>query len=104
MRRKDFEPYLKAIAPEWEQFEKNTMLGQEGFASLEGRPSTSRSNLDFGDMPMTPRSSRPHPRTSLPPLETIPSVYFVRGFNLADARTFNAVVEDQGGDMRIRGE
>ena len=100
VRRKDFDAYLKSVAPEWERFEKNAELGREGAAQISG-PSTSDPSLGLsgtGDAPQTPRTPRPPPGKPLPPLESVPAVYFEPGFNLGDPRTFNAVTEhgDQG--------
>ena len=42
---------------------------------------------------MTPRTPKPPPGRAFPPLDTVPSVFFEREFNLGDSRTFNAVTE-----------
>lgn len=101
VRRKDFDSYLKAVTPQWELFEKNSMLGMEGFTQVDP-PVTPGSIMSFGDVPTTPRSVRLPPRTSLPPLKSVPAVYFERDFNLGHPATFAAVIEQQeGGDVVI---
>ena len=90
VKRKDFDSYLKSVAPEWERFEKNALEGREGVAQVSipnERPSTS------SDVPITPRTPRPPPGKPLPPLEYVPEVYFEKNFNLGDPRTFNIVTE-----------
>lgn len=98
VRRKDFDSYLRAVAPEWERFEKNSLLGRDGAAHIDG-PSTPRPSLS-SDLPLTPRTPRPIPGRSMPPLDSVPSVFFESDFNLGDTRTFNAVTEqdDEGRD------
>lgn len=97
VRRKDFDSYLRAISPEWEKFERNTHLGSEGQAQLDS------SALQAHGEDVTPRpsisSDQPTPRPvhiaqrTIPPLESVPSVFFEQGFNLADPRTFAKVTE-----------
>ncbi|KDQ60899.1 hypothetical protein JAAARDRAFT_709192 [Jaapia argillacea MUCL 33604] len=71
VRRKDFDSYLKAIAPEWESFERNMSL--------------SRGDEAPG---MLRRSS-----VTLPPLDAVPEVFFKPHFNLGDPQTFALVTE-----------
>ncbi|KAI0341623.1 Vps54-domain-containing protein [Trametopsis cervina] len=87
VKRKDFDPYLKSVAPEWERFEKNAQEGREGVAQVDN------SQHPTEEMPITPRTPRPPPGKPLPPLETVPEVYFETHFNLGDPRTFNTVTE-----------
>ncbi|KAI0950065.1 hypothetical protein AcV7_008644 [Taiwanofungus camphoratus] len=91
VRRKDFDPYLSAVAPEWERFQRNAEQGREGAAQI---PPTPLPSASF-DLPNTPRTPRPPPGKALPPLESVPSVFFDPDFNLGDPRTF-AVVAEQG--------
>lgn len=91
MRRKDFDSYLRAVAPEWERFERNAQLGREGAAQI-----------DNGDGPSTPRTStdtggpRILPGRSIPSLDVVPAVFFDSGFNFGDPRTFDLVTEQDG--------
>ncbi|KAL6301781.1 Vps54-like protein-domain-containing protein [Sparassis latifolia] len=94
VRRKDFDSYLHAIGTEWERFEKNAEQGREGVARIE---SAALELADY-DFASTPRTARPSPGKMLPPLETVPSVFFDPNFNLGDPRTFNVVAEQHGGD------
>lgn len=87
VNRKDFDPYLRTIAPEWGRFERYMQLGRDGRAQSDA-PSTPRASVDT---PLTPRT----PRTGklLPPLTSVPRVFFNPQFNLGDTQTFNAVIE-----------
>ncbi|KAI0705950.1 Vps54-like protein-domain-containing protein [Cytidiella melzeri] len=90
VKRKDFDPYLRSVASEWERFERNAQEGREGVAQItspDERPSSPAGK------PTTPRTPRPPPGKPLPPLETVPEVYFEKHFNLGDPRTFNVVTE-----------
>lgn len=95
VRRKDFESYLRAIAPEWERYEQNLRLGQEGQAHLD-LISTPRNSIGGGEPPTTPRhlnqldSQR---GKSIPPLDSVPAIFFEKSFNLGDPRTFANVTE-----------
>jgi len=98
VRRKDFDSYLRAISPEWERFERNAQLGRDGAAQLDGP--TPRTSLVSADGPFGPRTLRPVPGRSIPPLDSVPPVFFEPTFNLGDPRTFNSVTEHgEGGDM-----
>ncbi|OBZ75271.1 Vacuolar protein sorting-associated protein 54, chloroplastic [Grifola frondosa] len=95
VRRKDFDSYLRAVAPEWERFEHNAEQGREGFAQIESpQPSSS---FEQSTLPITPRTPQPSPSKALPPLESVPAVFFEPNFNLGDPRTFNAVTEQREG-------
>jgi vacuolar protein sorting-associated protein 54 len=68
VKRRDFDPYLRAVAPEWDRFLQ----------------------LSQSDSP-----SVPHLTT---PLDTVPAVFFSPDFHLPDPRTFDAVTERVHGD------
>ncbi|KAF8447875.1 Vps54-like protein-domain-containing protein [Boletus edulis BED1] len=70
VKRRDFDPYLRAVAPEWDRF-------------LHAASPQS-------DSPSTPKL--------LTPLHTVPSVFFDPNFDLADSRRFDAVTERVHGD------
>jgi len=112
VRRKDFESYLRAVAPEWERYERNTQLGRDGQAQIEDNQWTPRNSVsvpDHGDEedPTTPqRRSSLAPSSSsaqqaqqlqqgkyIPPLDSVPSVFFQKEFNLGDPRIFATVTE-----------
>jgi vacuolar protein sorting-associated protein 54 len=99
IRRKDFDSYLRNIAPEWERFQKNAELGREGVAQLEAEGSSSLFASDDGTSPPpTPSTSR-HlaggliKGKPLPPLESVPDVFFESDFDLSDPKTFDAIIE-----------
>ena len=104
VRRKDFDSYLKAIKPEWDKFEKNAQRGKEGqaqpeplrFGSIqeEVEEDTEEGLLTVkAEAPAAPASPIPIQHKSIPPLDTVPPIFFQPDFNLGDARTFNAVTE-----------
>ncbi|KAI0647540.1 Vps54-domain-containing protein [Trametes meyenii] len=96
VRRKDFDSYLRAISPEWERFVQNAEQGRDGAAQIE-TPLPSAS-FEIPPTPRTPRTPKPPPGKALPPLETVPPVFFEPNFNLGDPRIFNAVTEQREGE------
>lgn len=96
VRRKDFDPYLRAITAEWSRYEKNASLGKEGVAQLDGPMSPQRPVFSFSPDPdgsRTPRPLTPVPGRSIPLLSSVPDVFFEDDFELGDARTFALVTE-----------
>ncbi|KAI1791647.1 Vps54-domain-containing protein [Ganoderma leucocontextum] len=100
VRRKDFDSYLRAITPEWDRFLHNAEQGRDGVAQItDPAPSASLSaGIEVPPTPRTPNTPRQPLGKPLPPLETVPSVFFRRDFNLGDPRTFNAVTEQVEGE------
>ncbi|KZT09727.1 Vps54-domain-containing protein [Laetiporus sulphureus 93-53] len=94
VRRKDFDPYLSAVGPEWERFQRSIEQGREGFAQIPTTAVPSSSSFDVPDASHIPQL---RPGRALPPLETVPAVFFEQNFNLGDPRTFNAVTEQPEG-------
>ncbi|KAL0058245.1 hypothetical protein AAF712_015094, partial [Marasmius tenuissimus] len=72
VRRKDFDGYLRAVGDEWERF----------------RGPMAMTTTDDSDQP-TPLPG------NLPPLETIPSIFFDTSFDLSDPKTFASVSESE---------
>ncbi|CAE6441517.1 unnamed protein product [Rhizoctonia solani] len=110
IRRKDFDPYLKAIGPAWQQFER-----------IKSDESNSTTTFGGSSLPLSPTSdghngvssfshsvfSDPSyfdagPRSTLPPLSGVPSIYFNTSFDLSDPRTFAAVTEQDTGASHRR--
>ncbi|KAF9014055.1 Vps54-like protein-domain-containing protein [Cyathus striatus] len=104
VRRKDFDSYLRAISPEWQRFEHNAKLGREGQAQIqrmmdeETNTVTPRASMASDAPPLTAALKKTLLiRTGeIPPLESVPSVFFQKDFNLGDARTFGKVTEQEG--------
>ncbi|KAG1754389.1 Vps54-like protein-domain-containing protein [Suillus lakei] len=93
VKRKDFDPYLRAIAPEWERFERNMQLGRDG----QAQPDASFSPR--GSMDTAAHATHCLVRESLiTPLSSVPQVFFDAQFNLGEPQTFNAVIERQEED------
>ncbi|OSX65343.1 hypothetical protein POSPLADRAFT_1133849 [Postia placenta MAD-698-R-SB12] len=93
VRRKDFDPYLSSVGTEWERFQKNAEQGREGAAQIPSAFASSSSS----ELPGTPLTPRIPAGRAIPPLESVPSVFFEPEFNLGDPRTFNAVTEQGDG-------
>lgn len=91
MRRKDFDSYLRAITPEWERYERNLRLGREGLAQIdtEGTP---RNSTSGGDESPTQVPSFLQGR-NIPQLDSVPTVFFRKEFNLGDPKTFADITE-----------
>ena len=86
VRRKDFNSYLSAIEPEWGAFQRNTEFGCAGSAQLDESSMTDVFNeMDSQRTPLPPKL--------LPPLSSVPEVFFKPAFELRDPRTFDAVAE-----------
>ncbi|KAF9265568.1 Vps54-domain-containing protein [Marasmius fiardii PR-910] len=91
VKRKDFDGYLRAIAPEHSKFESTRQQTQ---------PTTSTSQVtgdDESDL-RTPLLGPPTHVQSAPPLSSIPEIFFSPSFDLADPKTFAMVVESEEGD------
>ncbi|KDR73587.1 hypothetical protein GALMADRAFT_621009 [Galerina marginata CBS 339.88] len=96
VRRKDFESYLRAITPEWERYEHSAQVGRDGQAQIEDNQWTPRNSIAGGEEPPTPsRTTPPSPQQGkfIPPLDTVPAIFFEKNFNLGDPRTFAIVTE-----------
>ncbi|EJD44172.1 Vps54-domain-containing protein [Auricularia subglabra TFB-10046 SS5] len=100
VRRKDFDGYIKAIKPEWERFQNNLRAGTEAAAVSSPVNELASPLLPPGSPltavpPPSPRTARPLHASSknIPPLDTVPSIYFDESFNLGDPRTFASVAE-----------
>lgn len=92
VKRKDFAPYLRAIAPEWERFERNMQLGRDD----QEHPDASFSPRGSTDTSLTSRT--PRAGKLITPLSSVPQVFFDAQFNLGDPQIFNAVIERQEED------
>lgn len=90
IRRKDFDPYLKAIGPEWARFEKNQKQARR--EALELEQSAIPSPLGSQEDIFSPTSGQ-RKKGAPPPLDVVPSVYFEPDFNLGTPKTFAAVSE-----------
>lgn len=62
----------------------------------DGQPDTPSMPRASVDIPLTPRT--PRPGKLLPPLASVPRVFFNSQFNLGDPQTFNAVIEHREED------
>lgn len=102
VRRKDFDPYLNDIAPQWDTFQKS--VAQSTRQQQESLTRSQEETFTISDEPKSPISpstsissvrtskafTQPRPMTSL---ETVPAVFFEPNFNLVDPVTFALVTE-----------
>ena len=86
VRRKDFDPYLSAVGPEWGAFQRNIELSRADSAQVEESSMTDSFNE-------TDSQRTPLPPKLLPPLSSVPGVFFKPDFDLGDPPTFDAVAE-----------
>ena len=98
VRRKDFDSYLRAIAPEWERYERNRQLGRDGQAQLDHDLSTPRASLSSAT-DISASSSHASPHTSIhakviSPLNSVPPIFFDQKFDLGDPRTYVTVTQN----------
>ncbi|KAJ3824734.1 vacuolar protein sorting-associated protein 54 [Lentinula raphanica] len=115
VRRKDFDSYLQAITPEWEKLEKNlppsTSMGLSEFEMQQNAgPSSTFSPLNrTGSIGSLASLSSLEPLSTarvqslnnalprnLPPLDSVPSVFFQSVFDLGNSQTFALVTEQDG--------
>ncbi|KAG7092659.1 hypothetical protein E1B28_008996 [Marasmius oreades] len=91
VKRKDFDGYLRAIAPEYAKFETSRQQSQ---------PTASTSQVDGEDEPdsRTPLPGLLTQLQSQPSLDSIPEIFFSPSFDLADPKTFATVSESEEGD------
>lgn len=108
VRRKDFDSYLQAITPEWDKLEKNLPSSnpspfemQQDAGSSSPGPSNRKGSLgslaSFSSLePLNTarlqviNTNQPK---NLPPLDSVPPVFFESNFDLADPQTFALVTE-----------
>ncbi|KAH6918384.1 retrograde transporter [Coprinopsis sp. MPI-PUGE-AT-0042] len=101
VRRKDFDSYLKAITPEWEKYQQNSQLGKEGQAQIDAarfaipEEDEEQEGEDGEDGATTPRKPAPlsFQGRQIPPLESVPQIFFEQNLSLGDRATFDAVTE-----------
>ncbi|KAG8970005.1 hypothetical protein FRB90_010691, partial [Tulasnella sp. 427] len=95
LRRKDFDPYLKAIGPEWQKFQENQrareLAREQGDEPFSPNPGADREAAST----FTPRQPKKPPP---PALDLVPQLYFDANFNLGDVRTFAAVTGQPDGE------
>jgi len=93
VRRKDFDSYLRVITPEWDRFQRNTHLGKEGVAHVGAGPSTYHGEDNHNNDFTPPNIPGLGNTNAIPPLDSVPAIFFERNFYLGDPRTFSAVTE-----------
>lgn len=101
VRRKDFDSYLKAITPEWEKYQQNSQLGKEGQAQIDAArfaiPEEDEEQDGEQDDAGATTPRKPAPLSfqgrQIPPLESVPQIFFEQNLSLGDKATFDAVTE-----------
>lgn len=89
---KEFEPYLNAVAGEYQRWQRENELGRQGTAdlSLEGEGIV---GLGLGVSVGQGAGRRGVAEEALPALEAVPQIFFDPNFNLGNPRTFDLVTE-----------
>ncbi|KAG8884657.1 hypothetical protein FRB97_003713 [Tulasnella sp. 331] len=88
IRRKDFDPYLKTILPEWKAFERNRHSIDGSTTIPPHDPTVSPDLNDEGSITEPERRKPP-----LPLLDSVPKIFFDPDFDLANPQTFASVVD-----------
>lgn len=106
VRNTEFEPYLNLISDAYGRYEFNRAVGMEGMPTMVD-PADSSSFSDLADMiGMDANAGKKdsyamhrakNTAASVPPLTSVPSVYFQVGFNLENPHTFTLVTEAADG-------
>ncbi|KAF9484684.1 Vps54-domain-containing protein [Pholiota conissans] len=105
VRRKDFGPYLTAVSPEWDRYQHN--IRHDIQAQIENDPQwTPRNSFAYDNADATTPTRRTSVAQSqngsaagaagtrnMPPLDSVPAVFFQKAFDLSDPRTFATVTE-----------
>lgn len=106
VRNSDFDPYLSLIADAYGRYEFNRAVGMEGMPTLaDQKDSASFSELAtmIGADPNAGRKDSygmhraRSAAASVPPLSSVPPVFFQAGFNLENPHTFSLVCESGDG-------
>ncbi|KAN0064753.1 hypothetical protein ACQY0O_001810 [Thecaphora frezii] len=120
-KKADLEGYLSSVRPEWDRFMRNQKLGRQGKARVaDGQQDGAEEQAAQGELRIEAeasakgRGTRPHhrsrgsvtslsadlraqptpaPRKRLPPLSSVPQVFFSEDFDLGDPYTFDLVTE-----------
>lgn len=90
VRRKDFDPYLKSIGPEWDKFHSNQKRSHEGESADAFAARLAELDVELPSTPHAPLIAR---SASIPELDTVPSTFFEKHFDLSNVNTFAAVTE-----------
>jgi vacuolar protein sorting-associated protein 54 len=107
VKRSDIETTLSSIKAEWPRFQRNKKLGSRGRARLEGEGGDTTADMSVGDVSLdadeTVRergasideegTTRAIGKKRLPPLSTVPQVFFAEDFDLGNPYTFDLVTE-----------
>lgn len=96
VRRKDFDPYLKDISPQWDAFQLSLAhITRERSNSASVVDATGTDSIPIS--PISPSTSIVSTRTTrarpMPSLDTVPAIFFDPDFNLANPETFALVTE-----------
>lgn len=105
VKRGDYESTINNLKSEWDRYQRNQKLGIRGKARIEGEDN----NGDVGDVSMVDDVTSPTKgrqsvddedvsrralgKKRLPPLSTVPQVFFSEEFDLGNPYTFDLVTE-----------
>lgn len=105
VKRSDYESTINSLKSEWDRYQRNQKLGIRGKARIEGEevngdvgdisviddvPSAAKGRQSVDDEEVSRRALG---KKRLPPLSTVPQVFFSEEFDLGNPYTFDLVTE-----------
>lgn len=98
VKRADYEAFVSATQTEWERFQRNIKLGSTGQARLEAEQAVSEDDGGDREAMRLEQAEEDHTaavvgKKKLPPLSTVPQVFFAEDFDLGNPYTFDLVTE-----------
>ncbi|KAK0562816.1 hypothetical protein OC861_005128 [Tilletia horrida] len=98
VKKADFQAYLNEVTPEYNKYIRNQRIGANGKAAVSATPAprasidSSRFSISGGGGPST-TSGTETPKRRLPPLSSVPQIFFAEDFELGNPYTFDLVTE-----------
>ncbi|PWN34101.1 Vps54-domain-containing protein, partial [Meira miltonrushii] len=91
VKRSDYESTINSLKSEWDRYQRNQKLGIRGDVSvIDDAPSTTKGRQSVDDEEVSRRALG---KKRLPPLSTVPQVFFSEEFDLGNPYTFDLVTE-----------
>ncbi|UZJ55352.1 hypothetical protein CBS101457_004672 [Exobasidium rhododendri] len=100
VKRSDYEGYITSTQKEWDRFQRNLKLGSRGKARLEAEDAEGSSGGAEGGKRVRSSPDQMEDdhiaaigKKNLPPLSTVPQIFFAEDFDLGNPYTFDLVTE-----------
>ncbi|KAE8226141.1 hypothetical protein CF319_g1235 [Tilletia indica] len=99
VKKADYQAYINVVSPEYNKYVRNQRIGAGGKAALA--PAPSRASVDSSRVGLSQQGSSSTsgdtgaeaPKRRLPPLSSVPQVFFTEDFDLGNPYTFDLVTE-----------